>query len=82
MLIRLQSADITPTFLSFLYSRDAKELVKLLAAGLQLDDRSSTVRGCSMHAQSISFERNDTRNLISSYVSACDRHSQFVSLHL
>jgi hypothetical protein len=46
-------ADIAPTFLTFPCFRDAKELVKLLADGWQLDYRSSTVRGmldvCAEH---------------------------------
>jgi hypothetical protein len=47
------AADIAPTFLTFPCFRDAKELVKLLADGWQLDYRSPTVRGmldvCAEH---------------------------------
>jgi hypothetical protein len=47
------SADIAPTFLVFPCFTDAKELVKLLADGWQLDYRSPTVRGmldvCTEH---------------------------------
>jgi hypothetical protein len=47
------AADIAPTFLAFPCFRDAKELVKLLADGWQLDYKSPTVRGmldvCAEH---------------------------------
>lgn len=47
------AADIAPTFLVFPCFREAKELVRLLADGWQLDYRSPTVRGmldvCSEH---------------------------------
>lgn len=39
------AANLAPTFLVFPCFRDAKELVKLLADGWQLDYRSPTVRG-------------------------------------
>ena len=47
------AAELAPTFLVFPCFRDAKELVKLLADGWQLDYRSPTVRGmldvCAEH---------------------------------
>jgi hypothetical protein len=47
------AADIAPTFLVFPCFTDAKELIKLLADGWQLDYRSPTVRGmldvCAEH---------------------------------
>jgi hypothetical protein len=47
------AANIAPTFLVFPCFRDAKELVKLIAEGWQLDYRSPTVRGmldvCNEH---------------------------------
>jgi hypothetical protein len=47
------AVDIAPMFLVFPCFREAKELVKLLADGWQLDYRSATVRGmldvCSEH---------------------------------
>jgi len=47
------AADLAPTFLVFPCFRDAKELIKLLADGWQLDYRSPTVRGmldvCAEH---------------------------------
>ena len=47
------ATDIVPTFLVFPCFRDAKELIKLLADGWQLDHGRQRSEACSLYARRI-----------------------------